>query len=58
MSAAIVVTGLAEIAKITLQIYFAQMALAGQTPEQIEAMYQAERAKFIERAPEKLNPIG
>ena len=51
-----VVLGLTELAKMALQMYFAQMAMAGQTPEQIEATFQTERAKFAERSPDKLNP--
>ena len=43
-----------ELAKLALMIFFMVMQQANQTPEEQEAFYQAEKAKFKENKPEDL----
>ena len=48
---------IAELAKITLQIYFAQMAIANKTEEEIDLIFQEQREQFFLRNPSKLNKV-
>ena len=43
---AIVVSGAVELAKLGLQLWFAQAKLAGLTAEEIEALLNSERERF------------
>jgi len=51
------IIALTEVAKLLLQAYFTQMAMAGQTPEQAEALFQEVKKQFDPRSPDKLNPV-
>lgn len=52
--APIVVAGAFEMAKLGLQSYFQYMAIAGKTEQEMEQVYQAEKAGFHDRRPELL----
>ena len=59
MNAPAVVIGLslAELAKFALQMYFAQLAMAGKTAEEMDAMYKATKEQFFDRHPSKLKDV-
>jgi len=48
-----VVAGI-ELAKLALQLYFRAMEMAGKTDEEMEILYQNERAYFVENQPSTL----
>lgn len=48
-----VVAGI-ELAKLALQLYFRAMEMAGKTAEEIEILYQSERAYFMVNTPATL----
>lgn len=48
-----VVAGI-ELAKMALQIYFRAMEMAGKSSEEMEILYQSERAYFVEHQPSTL----
>ena len=50
----LIAAGLIELAKLGLQQYFQAAALAGKTDEQIAALYETEKAKFLARDPANL----
>jgi hypothetical protein len=52
-----VVSILVEGAKIATQSYFNYMRLAGKTPEEIDAMYEEEKKRFMENDPADLPDI-
>ena len=43
-----------ELAKLALQLYFRAMEMAGKTAEEMEILYQNERAYFVEHHPSTL----
>lgn len=44
---ALVVTGITELAKLALQLYFMSMQLAGKTQEEIDAYYKEQGEYFV-----------
>ena len=48
---------LAELAKIALQIYFAQLSMAGKTSEEMDKLYNDTKAQFFARYPGKLKDV-
>jgi len=46
-----------EGAKLALQVYFLNMRLAGKTVEEIEAVFDVEKAKFDKNRPEYLPDV-
>lgn len=51
MSTEVAVAIAAEVAKAFLLAYLANAQLAGLTPEQMDAIYQSEKAKFLAKDP-------
>ena len=49
-----IILGLIELAKAGLQAFFSAMRLAGKSQEEIEEIYQAEKAYFEAHPPESL----
>jgi len=46
-----------EGAKLALQAYMINMKLAGKTPEQMKALFDAEKALFEKNRPESLKDV-
>lgn len=46
-----------ELAKLSLQLYFAHMALAGKTDEEVAEFYEEQKTSFKLRNPSELNPV-
>ena len=46
-----------EVAKLGLQIFFTQAKMAGKSPEEIDQMFQAEKAKFDQYDPNQLPDV-
>ena len=57
MSAHMIGLSLAELAKIALQIYFAQLAMAGKSQEEMDVMYREAKDQFFARHPSKLKDV-
>lgn len=53
----IVIAGLVELAKTSLQAYFQALRLAGKTPEETDVMYQDEKKEFEANAPDTLPDV-
>jgi len=45
---------LLEGAKLAIQSYFNYMRVAGKTPEEVDAVYQQEKAQFEKNSPDEL----
>lgn len=52
--APLVIGGFFELAKLALQMYLQYMKLAGKAPEEIEVVYQQEKAEFLAKNPAML----
>ena len=52
-----IVLGLIELAKTGLQAFFSAMRLAGKSSEEIDEMYQAEKAYFEAHPPDTLPEV-
>ena len=53
----VLAAGLVELAKVGLQGFFLSMRLSGKTPQEIEAIYQAERSAFYAKDPGTLPEV-
>lgn len=53
----VIIAGIIELAKMGLSIYFQSMRMAGKTQEEIEAMYEAEKAEFYTNNPDNLPDV-
>jgi hypothetical protein len=50
----VIVAAASELAKISLQGYFQYARMSGMTPEEIDAAYTSEKARFEKNAPSTL----
>lgn len=57
MSSEVIIAGIIELAKMGLSIYFQSMRMAGKSEEEIQAMYEVEKAEFYANKPEDLPDV-
>ena len=48
---------LVELAKLGIQVFFQSLRMAGKTPEEIDMMFQEEKATFLANKPEDLPDV-
>ena len=53
----LIIAGIIELAKMGLSIYFQSMRMAGKSEEEIQSMYEAEKAEFYVNKPEDLPDV-